>query len=85
MLCKEMPKIMWFENDNRYSECNGLFHYIVIPNVKEETMTLKIWHGEFCYEKSLDQILTERTFELTESGRKEMIEFIQNEDKNFVQ
>lgn len=85
MLCKSMPDIAWFENDNRYSECNMLFHYIIIPNTKDKTMTVKIWHGEFCYEKSIDKIVSERTFEISTSGRKEMIEYILAEDKNYMQ
>ncbi len=85
MLCESMPDIMWFLNDNRYSECHLLFHYIILPEPKEETMTVKIWHGEFCYEKSLEEILSERTFPITAEGRKEMIEYIRSEDYAFRQ
>ena len=40
MLCEDLPKIMWFENNNDYTECNYLFHYIIIPNTSDETMTV---------------------------------------------
>jgi len=85
MMCKSLPDISWFENDNPYTECNYLFHYIIIPNVKEETMTVKIWHGEFCYEKSIDQIVDERTFPMTKSGRDEMIDYIRQADYSYKQ
>ncbi len=83
MLCESLPGIMWFQNDNRYSESDDLFHYIILPNPSEETMTVKIWHGEFCYEKSLDEIVSERTFEISTSGREEMIAYIRDEDYHY--
>ena len=80
MMCLELPKIMWFQNNNDYTESNDLFHYIIIPDVKEEIMTVKIWHSEYCYEKNLDNIASERSFPMTEKGRDEMIEYIRDED-----
>ena len=85
MLCKELPHVSWFENNNPYTECHYLFHYIIIPDVKGETMTVKIWHGEFCYEKSLDEITDERTFPMTSDGRNDMIEYIRQADFEYVQ
>ncbi len=80
MLCTELPQIMWFQNNNDYTECNDLFHYIILPDTAAEVMTVKIWHGEYCYEKSRDEIVSERSFPLTSEGRAEMIEYIRNED-----
>ncbi len=85
MLCMELPKIMWFLNGNDYTECSYLFHYIIIPDTKEETLTVKIWHGEYCYEKSIDEIVSERTFPLTEEGREQAVEYIRTEDYNYIQ
>ena len=85
MLCESLPGIEWFANDNPYTECNYQFHYIILPDVKEEIMTVKIWHGIFCYEKSLDQIVSERAFPLTAGGRKDMIEYIREESLHFHQ
>lgn len=48
-------------------------------------MTVKIWHGEYCYDKSKDDIVSERTFPLTSEGREEMIKYIRDEDYNFMQ
>lgn len=84
MLCEELPKIMWFENNNDYTECSFTFHYIIIPSPKEEIMTVKIWHGEYCYDKSKDQIVSERSFPLTAEGREEMIKYIRDEDYNYI-
>ena len=83
MMCEELPQIMWFENDNNYTECDDLFHYIILPDTKEKTMLVKIWHGEYCYEKSTDIIVSERTFMMTDEGRNEMIEYIRNEDSEY--
>ena len=85
MLCKELPHVSWFENNNPYTECHYLFHYIIIPDVKGETMTVKIWHSEFCYEKSVDEITDERTFPMTSEGRNDMIEYIRQADFEYVQ
>ncbi len=76
---------MWFENDNDYTECHYLFHYRIIPSPKEEIMTVKIWHGEYCYDKSIDEIVSERSFPLTAEGREEMIAYIRQEDYNYIQ
>lgn len=85
MLCRELPHVSWFENNNPYTECNYLFHYIIIPDVKEETMTVKIWHGEFCYEKSLEEIVSERTFPMTSEGRNDMMDYIRECDSAYKQ
>lgn len=85
MLCESLPGIEWFANNNPYTECNFKFHYIILPDVKDETMTVKIWHGIFCYEKSIDDIVSERTFPLTNGGRQEMIEYIRGESRSFHQ
>ena len=83
MLCESMPGIEWFTNDNPYTECNYKFHYIVIPDVKDESLTVKIWNGLFCYEKSQDQILTERVFPMTKGGLNEMVEYIREQGALF--
>lgn len=85
MLCESLPGIEWFANNNPYTECNYKFHYIIIPDVKEETMTVKIWNGVFCYEKSLDIIVAERSFPMTGGGREEMIAYIRSENKKHHQ
>lgn len=85
MLCESLPGIEWFANDNPYTECNFKFHYIILPDVKEEIMTVKIWHGKYCYEKSQDEIVSERAFPLTKGGRDEMIEYIRSENAGYHQ
>lgn len=80
MLCESIPEIEWFANDNPYTESHMLFHYIILPDVKEETMTVKVWLGKYCYEKSIDEIIDERTFPLTKSGLAEAVEYIRDED-----
>lgn len=85
MLCTELPKIMWFQNGNDYTECHYKFHYRIIPDVADESMKVVIWHGFFCYDKSKDEIVSERTFPMTAEGRDEMIEYIRNEDWDYRQ
>ena len=82
MLCESLPGIEWFANDNPYTECKYKFHYIILPDIKEGMMTVNIWLGMFCYEKSKDEIIAERTFPMTKSGREDMIEYIRNEGKD---
>lgn len=79
MLCESIPKIEWFANDNPYTESQMLFHYIILPDVKEETMTVKIWQGKYCYEKSIDDIVEERTFPLTQQGLDDAVAYIRDE------
>lgn len=83
-LCESLPKIEWFANNNPYTECRFTFHYIILPNPKEEKMTVKVWYGRFCYEKSLDRIADERDFPLTAEGREEMICYIRKEDDKYM-
>ena len=83
MLCESLPSIEWFANDNPYTECNYKFHYIIIPDVKDETMAVRIWYGIFCYEKSTDEIVSERTFPLTKGGRDDLIEYIREEESRY--
>ena len=83
MLCESLPGIEWFANDNPYTECSYTFHYIILPDVKDETLTVRIWNGLFCYEKSLEQITAERTFPMTKGGLGEAVEFIRSENGKF--
>ena len=85
MLCEELPQIMWFRNDNDYTECHYLFHYRIIPDVADESMKVVIWHSEYCYDKCKDEIVSERTFPMTKEGRDEMIEYIRQEDWDYRQ
>ncbi len=85
MLCESLPGIEWFANNNPYTECSYKFHYIILPDVKDGSMTVKTWVGMFCYEKSKDQIIAERTFPITKGGREEMIEYIRAENRNTKQ
>ena len=84
MVCEDVPSIEWFTNDNPYTECSGSFHYIAIPAVKGETIPVKIWNGGFCYEKSTDDIVSERAFPMTKSGRDDMIEYIRKESALYI-
>lgn len=79
MLCESIPGIEWFANNNPYTECHNLFHYIILPDVKEETMTVKIWNGKYCYEKS--EILIERMFPMTKEGLGKAVSYIREEDE----
>lgn len=78
MICGDMPGIVWFANDNPYTECHQLFHYIILPDIKEEILTVKIWCGKYCYEKS--EMLDERVFPLTQGGLDDAVAYIRDED-----
>lgn len=77
MVCEFLPKFMWFENDNPYSENEDEFNYMIIPDLKEEIMTVKIWYGEMCME--LSTIKDEKTFPLESGSMKPMIDYIKEQ------
>lgn len=77
MVCEFLPKFMWFENDNPYSENEDEFNYMIIPNLKEEIMTVKIWYGEMCME--LSTIKDEKTFPLEADSMELMTAYIQEQ------
>lgn len=83
MICGSIPGIEWFANNNPYTESHGLFRYIILQDVKEETLTVKIWHGKYCYEKSENEIVSERVFPMTKGGLDEAVEFIKKEDNDY--
>lgn len=84
MLCEYFPGYEWFANNNPYTESEEQFHYIVLPNVKEEFLTVKIWHDIYCYEKNLDHIVCERDFEISQKGTKEAIQYIREKYIEFL-
>ncbi len=84
MICQKLPKIMWFQNGNPYTECNGPYHYILLPNPKEETITGRVWIGRYCYEKNLDNISAEWTFPLTTQGLADLVQCILDEELEFI-
>lgn len=85
MFCEELPQIEWFANNNPYTESLELFHYIIIPSVKEELITVKIWYDPYCYEKNIENIACEASFPITKSGRNQAIEYIREKYIEYMQ
>lgn len=81
-----LPTLHTFAMKNTFTGSKGLLRFKVVPNVimatpkevdfEQSTMTVEYWHGLFCYEKS--EMEGSRTFPLTESGREEMLQFLES-------
>lgn len=80
-----LPTLHSFAMKNAFTGSCGLFRFRIKPNVEmatpkevdfeKSTMTAEIWHGLFCYEKSTME--DSRTFPLTEEGRTEMKQWLE--------
>ena len=82
MLCEELPTIIWFENDNPYSENENEFNYMIVPDLKEKKLIVKIWYGELCLE--LSETESEREFVLEERSMKSVTEYINSEYNLYI-
>lgn len=81
-----IPTLHTFAMENIFTGSVGLFRFRAQPNVvkatpkevdfTQSTITVKYWHGLFCYEKS--EIEGEETFPMTESGREDMIAWLKS-------
>ena len=81
-----IPTLHTFAMENIFTGSVGLFRFQAKPNVvkatakevdfSRSTITVKYWHGLFCYEKS--EIEGEETFPMTEAGREAMIDWLKS-------
>ena len=79
-----LPTLHWFAMTNLFTGSCGEFRFRAKPNVvmatakevdfEQSTITVKYWHGLFCYEKS--EMEGEATFPLTEEGRDSMYKWL---------
>jgi len=75
-----LPTLHTFAMNNIFTGSCGLFRFRAKPNVvmatpkevdfEASSIKCEYWHGLFCYEKS--EMEAERTFPMTEEGRREM-------------
>lgn len=75
-----LPTLHSFAMNNIFTGSCGAFRFRAKPNVEmatpkevdfeKSTIFCEYWHGPFCYEKS--EMEAERTFPMTEEGRLEM-------------
>lgn len=81
-----IPTLHSFAMNNTFTGSHGEFRFKITPAIKMKTpkevdyetstMLAEYWHGLFCYEKST--VEGSKTFPLSESGRAEMIDWLQN-------
>jgi hypothetical protein len=81
-----VPTLHTFAMNNIFTGSNGLFRFRAVPKVEMKTpkevdfdassIFVEYWHGIFCYEKS--QMEGSRSFPMTEDGRQEMIQWLEN-------
>ena len=67
-----VPVLHFFENGNPFTGSFGLLRFFLKPDA--ETITAKVWHGQFCMEKS--EIEQEKEFPLTAEGREALIAWL---------
>jgi hypothetical protein len=77
----DIPVLEWFSNGGKYSGCKRLpdnndFNYRLTPFPKENRLTLDLWNGVYCFEKS--QVAQSAEFELSESGLASAIKEIES-------
>jgi hypothetical protein len=75
----DIPVFEWFDNGGKYSGSKRVsgeedFNYRLTPDKKGGTLTLDLWRGVFCFEKS--ESYDSKSFELAESGFDSAKEYI---------
>ena len=80
-----LPTLHSFAMDNIFTGSKGNFRFRIAPqvvklnqkevNFEESSILAQFWHGILCYEKST--VEGEKTFPMTEEGRMEMIQWLQ--------
>ena len=80
-----LPTLHTFAMDNVFTGSCGMFRFRAVPNVikatpkevdfEQSTIHVEFWHGLYCYEKS--QMEGSRTFPMTDAGRLEMLQWLQ--------
>lgn len=72
MLAYGVPAIGFFENKNIYTGSSGEFRFRIAPG--EEGLTVSVWCGKFCYEKS--EMIEERCFDRNEAGLEAAVDWV---------
>ncbi len=75
-----LPKLHWFENNNRFSGSDGALRFMLTPNVvmktpkevdlSQSSIHCQLWHGPYCLEKS--EVERERTFPMSREALEEI-------------
>ena len=81
-----IPTLHTFAMNNPFTGSCGAFRFKIQPNIvklnakgvdmENSSIYVEYWHGPFCYEKS--EMEGEETFPLTEQGRMEMKDWLEN-------
>ena len=81
-----IPTLHTFAMNNVFTGSHGNFRFKITPNIQKKTpkevdfeastMLAEYWHGLYCYEKST--IEDQKSFPLTDAGREEMLQWLQN-------
>ena len=76
MVDQTTPLLHYFESGNNFSGSDRGTRYKIFPNKETGEMTCKVWMGDFCLEKTDPAQVEEKAFPISEDGRKEMIQWI---------
>lgn len=73
----ELPGLLYYQNGGIYKGSSGTVRYKIEP--VEDKLVTSVWHGPYCFEKS--EVEEQSEFELSESGRTAMIEWLMEQCK----
>lgn len=73
----ELPAFHYFEVGNRYSGHIGQEkRYQLVADKDNQLMTVQIWFGPYCQEKS--EVIEAKEFALDDGGYEQMIRWLEN-------
>lgn len=77
----DMRRLYYYESGNIFTGSKGEFNFKIIPDTKEKKLSISTWHGIIC--SDLAEMDKQADFVLDESGFEEMINWLENEYKQF--
>ena len=76
----DIPPLLFFRSKNPFTGSRGLFRVLIQPG---EALTVHIWRGPYCYEKS--ERLETAEFPLDEEGRTAMIGWLEEQCRKMLE
>ena len=82
-----MEKEIWIESfdyfkaGNRFAGSSGAFCFKIFPEKEEARLRVDTWQGPNCCEKTEEK--EERSFELSDEGLRQAVEWINEQTKSF--
>ncbi len=71
----DLRRFYYYESGNIFTGSKNDFNFKIVPDTKEKTLILYIWHGKLCSE--LAEMDSENSYPLTQEGFDEMIAYLE--------